>query len=618
VLTRSGEPVRRKMTGAPEPEGKLDAAAVVVANGPEDATLGWRRIDWRAAEGNVRRLRQRIFTASQAGDLPRVRNLQKLMLRSRSNTLLSVRRVTERNAGRLTAGVDGEVVLSPEAKMRLVERVQHSTEPLIALPVRRVYIPKRGSSTKRRPLGIPVIADRAHQARVVNALEPEWEARFEPKSYGFRPGRGCHDAIGAVYRTVRGARPNRRWILDADLAGAFDRIAHDHILQMLGTFPAKGMIEQWLKAGVMENGRLHRTEEGTPQGGVVSPALLNVALHGMEQAVGVRYYQTGRAAGWTAADSPVLIRYADDLVALCHSRHEAEQVKARLASWLAPRGLCFNEDKTRVVCLDEGFDFLGFNVRRQSGKLLIKPSTAAQRRIRERLRTEMRSLRGANARAVIKRLNPIIRGWAAYYRPVVSSEVFSALDAYQWKLAYKWARYTHPNKPPSWVTARYFGQFNKSRNDQWVFGDRESGIYLHKFAWTRIVRHPMVKGAASPDDSALTAYWARRRSKAPSLSIDRTSLRLFEAQHGRCQVCGDWLLSDHDRPQNPPEWERWQLAARRTIITIATRADGTPDDTKPRLVHAHCLGQAPSQPTQQQPRTSARPRASRACLSRMR
>ena len=579
------------MNNTPEPEDKLDATTTVVVNGPEDATLDWRRVDWRAAEESVRRLRQRIFTASQAGDLARVRNLQKLMLRSRANTLLSVRRVTERNAGRLTAGVDGEVALTPEAKMRLVERVQHSTDPFTAMPVRRVYIPKRGSGAKRRPLGIPVIFDRAHQARVVNALEPEWEARFEPRSYGFRPGRGCHDAIGAIYRTARGRSPKRRWILDADLAGAFDRIAHDHILTMLGSFPARGMIRQWLKAGVVEQGRLSRTEEGTPQGGVVSPVLLNVALHGMEQAAGVRYYTTGRAAGWTVAGSPVLITYADDLVALCHSRHEAEQVKARLASWLAPRGLTFNEDKTRVVSLDEGFDFLGFNVRQQSGKLLIKPSRAAQRRIRERLRTEMRSLRGTNARAVIKRLNPIIRGWAAYYRGVVSSEVFSALDAYEWKLAYKWARFTHPNKPPSWVIARYFGQFNKSRRGQWVFGDRDSGAYLHKFAWTRIVRHPMVKGAASPDDPALAGYWAKRRSKAPPLSIDTTSLRLFDAQHGRCRICGDWLLSVTDRPQSPREWEQWQLAARKTIIQIATRADDMPDDTEPRLIHAHCHGQ---------------------------
>ena len=229
----------------------------------------------------------------------------------------------------------------------------------MAQPVRRVYIPKRGRSGKRRPLGIPVILDRAHQARVVNALEPEWEARFEPRSYGFRPGRGCHDAIGAIYRTARGKTPKRRWVLDADLAGAFDRIAHDHILSMLGSFPARGMIRQWLKAGVVEQGRLSRTEEGTPQGGVVSPVLLNVALHGMEQAAGVRYYTTGRAAGWAVPGSPVLIRYSDDFIVLCHTRHEAIEVKERLASWLTPRGLVFNEDKTRVVSLEEGFDFLG-------------------------------------------------------------------------------------------------------------------------------------------------------------------------------------------------------------------------------------------------------------------
>jgi RNA-directed DNA polymerase len=270
---------------------------------------------------------------------------------------------------------------------------------------------------------------------------------------------------------------------------------------------------------------------------------------------------------------------------------------------LAPRGLTFNEDKTRVVSLDEGFDFLGFNVRQQSGKLLIKPSRAAQRRIRERLRTEMRSLRGTNARAVIKRLNPMIRGWAAYYRGVVSSEVFSALDAYEWKLAYKWARFTHPNKPPSWVIARYFGQFNKSRHSQWVFGDRDSGAYLHKFAWTRIVRHPMVKGAASPDDPALAGYWAKRRSKAPPLSIDATSLRLFDAQHGRCRICGDWLLSVIDRPQSPREWKQWQLATRKT--QIATRADDTPDDTEPRLIHAHCHEQGLSEELKRNPRSGS-------------
>jgi RNA-directed DNA polymerase len=571
---------------APEPTDKLDAstAMVGVVNGPQDATLDWRQIDWRSAEENVRRLRQRIFTASKAGDLARVRCLQKLMLRSRANTLVSVRRVTERNAGRLTAGVDGEVVLTPEAKMHLADRVQQNVEPFKAQPVRRVYVPKPGTA-KRRPLGIPVIIDRVHQARVVNALEPEWEARFEPKSYGFRPGRGCHDAIQAVREVVKGKSPKRQWTLDADLAGAFDRIAHDHILSQLGSFPARGMVKQWLRAGVVENGRLHRTEEGTPQGGVVSPVLLNVALHGMEQAAGARY-TTGKNAGRSMKGCPVLIRYADDFVALCHSRQEALEVKARLAAWLAPRGLVFNEDKTRVVTLDEGFDFLGFNVRRYRGKLLIKPSKAAVRRIRERLRTELRSLRGTNAPAVIKKLNPIIRGWAAYYRTVVSSETFDTLDRYLWQLTYKWATFSHQNKPKSWVIARYFGKFNKARQDRWVFGDRKSGAYMHRFAWTKIVRHQMVGGGASPDDPALADYWAWRRRKT-SPPINNTSLWLLRAQDGRCPICGNALLAVDDQPQIPREWEQW-LASTRNTITIVTQATSTPDEAEPRLIHANC------------------------------
>jgi RNA-directed DNA polymerase len=198
-------------------------------------------------------------------------------------------------------------------------------------------------------------------------------------------------------------------VLDADLAAAFDRIDHSHLLATLGSFPAKALIEKWLTAGVVDQGRFAPTEEGTPQGGVVSPLLLNVALHGMEQAAGVRYRPNGSNAGWTSPGSPVLVRYADDLVAICVTREQTEQVKTRLAEWLTPRGLAFNEDKTRVVHVDDGFDFLGFNVRRYKGKLLIKPSKAAIGRIKERLSAEVKALRGANAAAVLQRLNPIIR-----------------------------------------------------------------------------------------------------------------------------------------------------------------------------------------------------------------
>ncbi len=246
---------------------------------------------------------------------------------------------------------------------------------------------------------------------------------------------------------------------------------------------------------------------------MISPVLMNVALHGMEEAAGVRYITTGSNAGTARPGSPVLIRYAGDALALRHSRGQAEQVKARLAAWLAPRGLVFNEDKTRIVHLDEGLDFLGFNVRRYRGKLLIKPSKAAVKRIKARLTAEMKALRGHNAQMVLIRLNPVIRGWSAYYRHCVSSQVFDALDDHMWKLTYKWANWSHPHKGKRWIVRKYFGRFVPSRRDRWVFGDRDSGAYLLKFAWTKITRHTLIKGWASPDDPALTSYWAARRRR---------------------------------------------------------------------------------------------------------
>jgi RNA-directed DNA polymerase len=577
------------------------AAGAVVVNGPEDKSLNWEGVDWRTAEGEVRRLRQRIFTASQAGDLKKVRSLQKLMLRSWSNTLVSVRRVTERNAGRATAGIDGETALAPRDRAELAVETHRQTTPWHALPVKRVYVPK--GNGKWRGLGIPVLRDRVLQARVTNALEPEWEARFEPRSYGFRPGRGCHDAIEAIYWTLKGTSSKRQWVLDADLAAAFDRIDHARLLGQLGMFPGRRLVRQWLKAGVVERGRFAPTEEGTPQGGVVSPLLLNIALHGMEQDAGVRYVKLGPHGAATAAGSPVIVRYADDLVALCHSRDQAELVRDRLSEWLAPRGLVFNEDKTTIVHLTKGFDFLGFGVRRyRSGKLLIKPSKHAVKRIRKRLAVEMRSLRGSNATAVIARLGPIIRGWAAYYRGAVSKEVFSTLDHYLWKITYQWALAAHRNKSKRWVVDRYFGKFHPTRQDRWVFGDRDSGYYLRRFVWTKIVRHRLVMGSASPDDPTLAHYWAeRRRRKAPPLG--RSTLRLLTAQAGRCSTCGDFLLHADHEPQSPQQWEQWIKSTQKALAkqAITRWVDDQADNTaQQQLVHAHCRRQQQARQRAQQ------------------
>ncbi len=509
------------------------------ANGPLTPT-DWTSVDWRKANRLVHNLRQRIFRATQECNLKKVHSLQKLMLRSFSNTLVSVRRVTQVNAGRNTAGVDKVVIKTPEARGKLVDYLS-TCQPWRAKPTKRVYIPK--ASGKLRPLGIPTVIDRCLQAKVKNALEPSWEARFEGSSYGFRPGRGCHDAIAKIYN-IAVPRNRKKWVVDADISGCFDNIDHDFLLQTIGPVPGQALIQQWLKAGYVDKNVFHETEAGTPQGGVISPLLANIALHGMEKALGVKLYQ-GIIWGPRA-----LVRYADDFVVLCESKEDAEQAVTTLKNWLHERGLALSQEKTRIVHLIEGFNFLGFNIRhyreirtKAGYKLFIKPSKESVRAIRKKVRDVWTQKRGSNALSTIKKLNPIIRGWANYFRIGVASRTFRDLDNWMFHRERRFVNRAHPKKPTKWKANQYWGRLNKSRKENWVFGDKRTGQYLQMFSWYGIKRHVLVKGTSSPDDGHLKEYW-QIRNKAKAKDHIPSRQKIAKNQNGLCPKCGESLFND--------------------------------------------------------------------------
>jgi RNA-directed DNA polymerase len=544
-----------------------------LANGPKRRTV-WDSTDWRKASRIVANLRQRIFRAARANDHRKVRSLMKLMLRSRSNILMSVRRVTQVNAGRNTPGVDKVLVKTPAARGKLVDHLA-TFQPWRAKPVRRVYIPKKSDSNKRRPLGIPTIIDRCLQAMVKNALEPVWESRFEGSSYGFRTGRNAHDAIEKIYRF---SCPNRRKkvVVDADIAGAFDNICQDYLLKALGDVPGKALIKEWLKAGYLEDGSYHETPSGTPQGGVISPLLLNVALHGMEAALGVQHDTRGKSIGKRA-----VVRYADDFVVFCETEEDAIEVKERvLPAWLAERGLSLSTEKTRIVHLKEGFDFLSFNVRhyphpqtsRSGYKLCIKPSKKAVLGVVAKLRDAWLALRGHSIEAVLRKLNPIIRGWANYNRRVVSSKTFNKLDDWMYRRAKRYAKRTHPNKSWKWIRKRYWGQWNKERDDKWVFGDKHSGRYLLKFSWFKIERHELVRGTSSPDDPELRDYWWERQ-KVNAKHLSAGDIDMANDQGWICRFCGMNLI-------NGEELHRHH--------TVPRARNGSNARSNRELVHLYC------------------------------
>ena len=504
----------------------------------------WLSVNWRKAHRVVKNLRQRIFKATRCQDWSRVRNLQRLLLKSYSNVLLAVRRVTQLNAGKHTPGVDKLLVKTGPAKAILVDALKQSI-PWQPLPVRRVYIPKHNGN--RRALGIPSIIDRCLQAMVKTALEPCWEAQFEPTSYGFRPGRSAHDAIACIYVTANPTN-RKKWVVDADIAGCFDAINQEYLLNRIGNFPARGLIAQWLTAGYLEDGVFHPTSAGTPQGGIISPLLANIALHGMESALGIHRYAYGAVKKGTQRR---VIRYADDLVVFCESRTEAERTRIDLQRFLSLRGLSLSEEKTQIVHLSEGFDFLGFNIRhypsritRTGWKLLIKPAKKSVSAFREKLRQTLKRLHGSNARCLIKVLNPIIRGWANYYRGVVSSKTFHKLE-YDifWKLR-RWISKSHPTKSFTWRDHRYWANHPAYPGSQWSFVDKDTGMVLYRIGYTRIQRHVLIQRDASPDNPDFKDYFTKRNQQSRQVEKHpKAAQRIIRKQQAKCPNCGQSLFN---------------------------------------------------------------------------
>jgi RNA-directed DNA polymerase len=511
--------------------------AVQNACAPSREAVAWHSIGWGTCHQNVKRLQARIVKATEAGRWNKVKALQWLLTHSMSGKALAVKRVTE-NKGKNTPGIDGETWSTPEAKTAAVKSLRRrGYQPK---PLRRVYIPK--SNGKQRPLGIPCMIDRAQQALYLLALDPVSETKADRNSYGFRKARSAHDALEQCFTALGKPSKSPQWVLDADIKGCYDNIDHDWMLTHIPM--DKQVLRKWLKAGYVEGTALFPTEVGAPQGGIISPTLSNMVLDGLERKLADQIRK--RKSNGKVIYNPKVnfIRYADDFVITGNSAETLEKAKEIVIEFLSERGLELSPEKTRIVHLSEGFNFLGQNVRLYDDKVLIKPSKEALQRIYDKIRDIVWRHKAVEQCDLIRMLNPVIQGWVNYHRHAVSSVAFRKLDFLIWKLLWQWAKRRHRGKGRKWIKQRYW---RTQGTRTWTFatdvndGDSMRTVSLVYATDTSIRRHVKVQAEVNPYSPRWENYLIERHVLQGVNSFNGRArlLHLWQSQDGLCPECGE-------------------------------------------------------------------------------